>query len=90
MIKAQKGSKDIVKKSMWHQGFNRNFMKLREYYACVVYVQMKAHTYIKYSRTRDTLQNALVVDADGEELLNKVSFVFFAHKVFLASKNTVE
>ncbi len=54
------------------------------------YVQMKAHTYIKYSRTRDTLQNALVVDADGEELLNKVIFVFFAHKVFLASKNTVE
>ncbi len=31
-IKAQKCSKDVVK--MWHQWFNLNFTKLREYFLC--------------------------------------------------------
>ncbi len=33
-IKVQKRSKEMVKQSMWHQGFNRNFTKLREYCCC--------------------------------------------------------
>ncbi len=33
-LKAQKDSKDIVKIVMWHQWFNRNFIKLWEYFLC--------------------------------------------------------
>ncbi len=34
MVKAQKGSKDIVKIVHVTQWFNRNFTKLQEYFLC--------------------------------------------------------